>query len=132
MRLRICRVQSSEQERLAKKSTSSNILFDQNMQTTTSQAAFLANGPNKERLIQMLSDIMHQSGILVKQVMADADALIVSIALSLADSGKPVVVVGTDTDILVMLVAQATTNMDVYMLCRKNPTTLYRVRDIQL
>lgn len=41
------------------------------------------------------------------------------------------VVVGTDTDILVMLVAQATTNMDVYMLCWKNLTTLYRVRDIQ-
>ena len=32
---------------------------------------------------------------------------------------------------LVMLVAQATTNMDVYMLCRKNPPKLYRIRDIQ-
>ena len=119
-----------EQQRWAKKDTSCNILFDQNMQTTTSQAAFLANH-NKERLIQMLSDIMHHSGILVKQAKADADACIISTALSLAESGKPVVVVGTDTDILVMLVAQATTNMDVYILCRENPTTLYRVRDIQ-
>ena len=41
------------------------------------------------------------------------------------------VVVGTDTDLLVMLVTLATANMDLYMLCSKNPTTLYRVRDIQ-
>ena len=41
------------------------------------------------------------------------------------------VVVGTDTDLLVMLVAQATTDMDLYMLCSTNPTTLYRVHEIQ-
>ena len=96
-----------EQQRRAKKTPSSNILFDLSMKTTTSQAAFLANGHNKERLIQMLSVIMHQSGIIVKQAKADADSLIVSTALNLAESGNPVVVFGTDTDILVMLVAQA-------------------------
>ena len=79
----------------------------------------------------MHSVIICQSGILVKQAMADADSLIVSRALLLAESGKPVVVVGTDTDILVMLVTQALTNVDVYMLCRKNPITLYRIHDIQ-
>ena len=79
----------------------------------------------------MLSDLLSQAGVQVKQAQADADALIVSTALSLAESIKPVVVVGTDTDLLVMLVAQATTNMDLYMLCCKNPTTVYRVHDIQ-
>lgn len=122
---------AAEQLRRAKKSTSSDILFDQNMPTTTTQAAFLANGHNKERLIEMLSDLLNQAGVQVKQAQADADALIVSTALSLAESGKPVVVVGTDTDLLVMLVAQATPNMDLYMLCCKNPTTVYRVHDIQ-
>lgn len=101
------------------------------MQTTTTQAAFLANGHNKQHLIEMLSDFLNQADVQVKQAQADADALIVSTALSLAESGKPVVVVGTDTDLLVMLVAQASTNMDLYMLCCKNPTTVYRINDIQ-
>ena len=67
----------------------------------------------------------------MKQVQADADALIVLTALSLAWSDKSVVVTGTDADLLVMMVTLATTNMDLYMLCCKNPTTLYRVHDIQ-
>lgn len=122
---------AAEQLRRAKKSTSSDILFDQNMQTTTTQAAFLANGNNKGRLIEMLRDLMNEAGVHVKQAQADADALIVSTARFLAESGKPVVVVGTDTDLLVMLVAQATTNMDLYMMCTTNPITVYRVHDIQ-
>lgn len=68
---------AAEQQWRAKKATFSNILFDLNMQTTTSQAAFLASSHIKERLIQMLSDIMRQSGIVVKQAKADADAVIV-------------------------------------------------------
>ena len=39
---------TAEQQRRAKKTPSSNILFDLSMKTTTSQAAFLANGHNKE------------------------------------------------------------------------------------
>ena len=124
-------IKAAAQQRQAKKATSSNILFDLSMPTTTSQAAFLANGYNKERVMQMLSAIMSQSGILTKQAKANADAMIVLTALTLAESGKPVIAVGTDTDILVMLVARATTNMDVHMLCRKNPPKLYRIRDIQ-
>ena len=54
----------------------------------------------------MLSDLLIQAGVHVKQAQADADALIVSTALSLAESIKPSVVVGTDTDLLVMQVAQ--------------------------
>lgn len=122
---------AAEQLRRAKKTTSSDILFDQTMHTSTTQAAFLANSNNKRSLIEMLSSMLNQSGIAVKQASADADALIVSTALSLAESGEPVVVVGTDTDLLVMLVAQATTDMDLYMLCSTNPTTLYRVHEIQ-
>lgn len=122
---------AAEQMRRAKKATSSDIMFDQHMHTTTTQAAFLANSNNKKSLIDMLSSMMTQSGIAVKQASADADALIVSTALSLAESGEPVVVVATDTDLLVMLVNQASSDMDLYMLCCMNPTTLYKVCDIQ-
>ena len=69
--------------------------------------------------------------IVVKQTDADADSLIVSTALALAGSSKPVVVVSTDTDILVMLVTQVVLNMDLHMLCQKNPTMLYNIQDIQ-
>ena len=76
------------------------------MPTTTTQAAFLANSNYKKRLIQMLCEKILLSGIHVKQADADADTLIISTALTIAESENlPVIVVGTDTDLLVMLVA---------------------------
>ena len=41
---------AAEQLHRAKKSTSSDIIFDKNMQTITTQAAFLANNHNKGHL----------------------------------------------------------------------------------
>ena len=76
------------------------------MQTTTSQTdSFLANSHNKSRLIVMLNGLLNDVGIQTIQAPADADALIVSTALSVAESSKTVIVVGADTDLLVMLVA---------------------------
>ena len=70
------------------------------METVTTQAAFLANGLNKMRLITMLSNKFALCGIRVQQAEADADRLIVSSSLSVAkeSNGRPVVVIGTDTD----------------------------------
>jgi len=51
--------------------------------------------------------------------------------LSLAGSSKPVVVVSTDTDILVMLFTQVVLNIDLHMVCQKNPTMLGNIHDIQ-
>ena len=56
---------------------------------------FLANSKNKARLIDKLSIELQRAGVLVKQDPADADYLIVSMALTLAQTErKPVVVVG--------------------------------------
>ena len=74
---------------------------------------------------------MLTAGIVVKQADADADSFIVSTALALASSSKPVVVVSADTDIFVMLLTQVVLNMDLHMLCQKNPPMLYNIRDIQ-
>ena len=61
-------------------------------------------------------------GMCVKQSTGDADWLIVSTAMDTAEAeNAPVVVVGTDTDLLVMLVAQATAEMDLHMLFGRNP-----------
>lgn len=59
----------------------------------------------------MFSGLLSQPVIQVKQGQADAHVLIVTTALSLAASIKTVVVVGTDTDLRVMLVTPATTNI---------------------
>ena len=121
-----------EQRRRAQKHISCDIIFDEDTPTTTSQAAFLTNSQNKTRLIQALRDKMSMSGICFQQAKADADTLIISTALRLAEKTEvPVIVVGTDTDLLVMLVARATSSTDIYMLCCSNPTTLYNIRDIQ-
>ena len=102
------------------------------MPTNTNQAAFLANTTNKKRLIQTLSDKMITAGIRVKQVEADADTLIVSTALALAESEDlPFVVVGTGTDLLVMLVALANSTSDVYMLCCSKPAMIFNFHEIQ-
>jgi len=122
---------TAEQQRCAQRVTSSDIMFDENVATTTSQAAFLSNSHNKEHLIDVVHQKMLTAGIVVKQADADADTLIVSTALALAGSSKPVIVVSTDTDILVMLVTQVVLNIDLHMLCQKNPTMLYNIQDIQ-
>ena len=84
------------------------------MQTTISQAAFLSN--TKKRLINLLSGKVIQTGICVKQAEADADALIVATTLSLADCRDiPVVLVHTDTDLVVNLIAQAITSSEVHL-----------------
>ena len=69
------------------------------------------------RLIQTLRDKIRTG---IKQTEADATNLIVYTAQAVAESEQvPVVVVGKDTDLLVMLVAPATTSTDMHMLCRR-------------
>jgi len=122
----------AKQKRRASRAVSRDILFDENMATMTTQAAFLANGRNKMRLITMLSNKFSICGIQVQQAEADADRLIVSSSLSLAKGSpeRPVVVIETDTDLLVMLVAQATSEMAIYMSVN-SPPCVYSILAIQ-
>ena len=93
---------AAEQQRRATQSISADILFECAMKTTTTQKAFLADGKNKARLIDKLSTELQRAGVLVKQDPADADHRIVSSTLTLAQTErKPVVVAGTDIDLLV-------------------------------
>ena len=104
-----------------------------NLPTTTAQAAFLGNNCNKARLIDTFPLVLTSSGITVKQAESDADTLIVSTAFQMAEGSErdqPVVVVETDTDLRVILVARATSYMDMFMLCHRNPLTLYSVEQL--
>ncbi|KAG1667826.1 hypothetical protein GQR58_018190 [Nymphon striatum] len=73
---------SAEQERRATKSSSRDIMFDESMQTVTTQSAFLSNDRNKTRLISMLVQKFKDKFIKTRQATADADRLIVETALS--------------------------------------------------
>ena len=66
-----------EQRRRAQRCTSNDAIFDDNTPTVTSQAAFLANSHNKNRLIQAVREKMPMFGICVEQAEADADTLII-------------------------------------------------------
>ena len=89
----------------ASQSISADILSESDMKTTTAHKAFLANSKNKARLIDALTTELQGVGVFVKQDHADADRLIVSTTLTLAQTErKPVVVVGTDTDLLVIFI----------------------------
>ena len=114
----------AEQQRRATQSISADILFECDMKTTTTQKAFLTNSKNNAWLIDKLTTKMHRAGVLVKQDPADADHLIVSTPLTLAQTeGEPVVVVGTDSDLLVMFISESSSDMDIHMLCLCSCTT---------
>lgn len=100
------------------------------MPVPTSQAAFLENPKNKERFICGLSVKLCHTGLLVEQAHADADVLIVATALSAAADEKPVAVVGTDTDLLVMLAVRIAPTMNLYM-CNKSLMIAYNIHDIR-
>ena len=63
----------------------------------------MANGKYKARLINGLKVHLEQAGIRVKEAAADANTLIVQTAIELSQN-KDVVVVGTDTDLLILLI----------------------------
>ena len=72
------------------------------MQVTSKREEFLPNAKNKQRFINLLSDALRRVNCQVKQAPGDADVTIVRAAV---DSGQstPTVLVGDDTDLLVLL-----------------------------
>ena len=122
---------AAEQQRRATQSISADIMFECDMKTTTTQKTFLANSKNEARLIDKLTTDLRR--VLVKQDPVDADHLIVSMVLTLAQTErKPVFVIGTDTDLLVMLISRSSSDTDLHMLCHRNILQLYNTDELQL
>ena len=124
---------AAEQQRRATQSISADIMFECDMKTTTTQKTVFANSTNVARLIDKLTTDLRRAGVLVKQDPVDADHLIVSTALTLAQTErKPVFVVGTGTDLLVMLISRSSSDTDIHMLCHRNILQLYNTDELQL
>ena len=95
---------NTEHQRRSQKTASRDILFDASMKPFVPQHSFLRNPTNKTRLISIITQCFANDCVHCKQAEGDTDRLIVSTAL---DVSNPVLVVATDTDILVMLLNQA-------------------------
>lgn len=123
----------AEQKRRAAKGTAPDLLFTCDMKPTTSQTNFMHNGKNKSRLISMLKDYCKETDISTCQAGGDADHLIVSKAIAAAAelTGRPVVVVGNDADLVAMLTSAADENTMVYIMLETNPVNIYKVQEMQ-
>ena len=72
--------------------------------------------------------MLKKRGFNVKQHNGDADSLIVSTVLQKAKpNGNPVILVGNDTDLMVMLISQASADQNIYMMFSREPLELYSV-----
>lgn len=107
---------NAEQSRRGNRFKAADAVFDLHSIATAKQADFLANSNNKSRLIAALMHKMDQAGIKTRQAAADADTLIVSVAMEKASQGETVVVVGTDTDLLALLVSRCDPSHSMYFL----------------
>ena len=98
---------------------------------------FFANTGNKVKLIMLLSQKLRERGVSVRQARADADVLIVSTAIDLTnvDEHPQVVIVGEDTDLVVLLVALVPDTCDILLLkpCSgKDVDRVYSSRNLQV
>ena len=122
-----------EQSQRAKKVQSTEMLFTDEMPVTMRQDRFLANGKNKARLINGLKVHLEQAGISTKEAAAVADTLIVQTAIELSQN-KDVVVVGTDTNLLILLIQLCQEDNRLYLFKHGSgtqPNKVYNIRQVQ-
>jgi len=87
------------------------------MCATISQEQFISNATNKQRLIYILRKKLKSENFIVKQAVEDADTLIVQSTIEIANSAECVVMVGENTDLLVLLSALTPLNCsNIYLL----------------
>ena len=84
------------------------IQFNCEMFPTTSQKHFLSNYQNKARFIDGLKTCMVENSICVVQDRDDADNLIVQTAIQASNDNGMCTIIGTDTDILALLIHKCT------------------------
>lgn len=107
---------SAERLRRKSKHSSANVVFTETMTATMPKEQFLSNDNNKERLISMLREKLVQQGFEVRQAVEDADTLIVNTAIQVAENFATVIIIGEDTDLLILLTAKAPNSSNIYVM----------------
>ncbi|GBM68233.1 hypothetical protein AVEN_268717-1 [Araneus ventricosus] len=92
-----------------------DINFEETMTVTVQQEHFLANGRNKTRL-QLLRQKMTSKGIETRVAKVDADTYIVRCGLEKATSHPTVAIIGEDVDLIMILIALAPAENDIYFM----------------
>ena len=107
----------SEQDRRVVGNICPSIVFnDVTSLSKHNKKEFLNNRENKKNFIKILLSTPQEAGAKFLQSVGDADHLIAFTALATANTtGHPVVLVGNDTDLLVILVSEASEDLQLYM-----------------
>lgn len=85
------------------------VLFESSMVLTLKKDVFLSNKENKQKFIKLLADTLERNGYSTLHAANDADVLIVKTAVAKAEA-VPTVLIGDDTDLLVLLLHHAEAN----------------------
>lgn len=93
-----------------------DVEVEANKNSPVPQEKFLLNRKNKSQLVKQLAEFLKKSGIHTQIAEEDADALIVHTAVKSATAEKSAVIVGTDTDLIVLLTQLTSENDNVFLL----------------
>lgn len=85
------------------------VLFEPSMVLSLKKDVFLSNKENKQKFINLLADTLERNGYSTLHAANDADVLIVKTAVTQAKT-VPIVLVGDDTDLLILLLHYAEAN----------------------
>lgn len=113
--------------RASGKSGTLEVAVDTTAHVVSAQHQFLANTANKSRFVKLLGSHLQQLNYTVLHAPSDADSLIVNTALKEANEGCNAVVVGEDTDLLVLIATLAHPRKEVHMLI---PGSLQKERKV--
>ena len=106
--------------------------FDSDMVLKLKKDVFLSNTANKQQLINLLGEKLQLSGCNIIHAPGDADLMIVQMAVQSAES-ITTVLVGDDTDLLVLLCHHADTSArDLFFIPQpKQRSTTRKIREIK-
>ena len=110
------------------------VKLQENMALVLKKEVVLADKKNRQRFINILGQKLEDAGFTVHHAAGDADRLIVKKAVELSET-TDTILVGEDTDLLVLLLHYASQNTRKTFLCpepKQNATRKSKVWDIQL
>ena len=124
---------STKDEAHHRRSSSQNIgaevSFTPEMQLTMKKKSFLANFKNKQRFVYFIGSELEKAGLEVKHCAGDADYDIVLTACTMAER-RPVILVGDDTDLLVLLLHHLKpTDHDIYLQTTNKILNIHTLQD---
>jgi hypothetical protein len=104
-----------ERARRSAKSSCADVSVFSSALTGIPRETFLNNINNKKSFINLLIVNLENAGNKCLQAKADADRLIMTTAIDYSHRGHPSVVIGEDTDLLVLLICLTSDSDEVYM-----------------